>query len=643
MARPLQTGEILQNRYRIIEAVGSGGSGTVYRAERIGTQPVVHVAVKEIDPTLGDAGLAQMQNEVNALFQLNHPSLPKVYDFFEQDGTWYLVTEFVAGRSVEEMLLDEEGSEFTARSAAELGLQLGRVLGYLHRKGIVHRDVKPANMLLTSDGQLKLIDFGLAGHANTSALGGRDVYGFSDIVAAPEQKANLPTDERTDIYSLGATIWYILTRKAPVPTNRTNRTRVIDPHVGPELTMILDRCLRYEPAERYQSLDEVCAALEEIVESKPKRSRGRRRSWWTSFVAGVLVSAIVIGGSGLIYSVVRRKPTSAPAPAPPQPIIQVPELVRLGEPFSVQVINVQSGDYKWELRDHQRPDRIIGAADGQSAKLTANDVGVFDVTVSGSGLQQPLTGQVAVSQELSLEPVVSIGSSAYARPGPEYLGRDKQLSYQVTVTTPKGEKTTMSGRGGFSISYKEEGAYQIDLTTTITLAGQSVTVKAPTQVVQAVKYLIIPPERIINPNYSFESAKVDGGPASWTITAGGVWDDKVARQGSRSVRFENGPAYAMESVKLVRGAKYRLSVWIKGSNLALNKPPVTIMFRSRYNEQYVASPVNSQMVSGTFDWRIVILDFYAPAKADSDAEIYLVYDGTGKIWFDMCALERTDQ
>jgi hypothetical protein len=99
----------------------------------------------------------------------------------------------------------------------------------------------------------------------------------------------------------------------------------------------------------------------------------------------------------------------------------------------------------------------------------------------------------------------------------------------------------------------------------------------------------------------------------------------------------------MQSVKLTRGQKYRVSVWVKGSDLHLNKVPIQLKFRSRFSEQFVRSDIVSTIpLGGTHDWKIVILDFTAPGKVDCNLEINLVYDGTGTIWFDMCTLERIE-
>lgn len=637
MPEALAAGSILQNRYRIVELIAEGGSSKVYRAERLGVQPISFVAIKQIDETLGEAAVGQLRNEVNALFGLSHPSLPKIYDFFCEDGVWYLVSEFIPGRSLEQQLA--EGMTLAPREGAEIGLQLARVLAYLHEHGIVHRDVKPGNLIITPEGQLKLIDFGLAGQADKPALGSSGVHGFSEIVAAPEQKADLPTDERTDIYNLGATLSYLLTHEEPQPTSRVKRTRLINPQIGAELGLVIDRCLQYEPSDRYQSLEEVIEALEDYL-GRARGQRGRRRASLKGFALGIVSGIVLIGIGALAYIKLTASPPPVPPPKP-TPSIEAPAFVALGDHAELKVANASPRERVFEIRDHQRPDVVLQVSKGDIGEFVANDVGVFDVTVTGPGLTTPLTGQICVAQDFKLEPVVTVGTTAYVTPSPRYLGRDKKLTYVLTVTTPKGEKAVMSGKGSYAVQFKEEGAYQIDLTTTVEVAGaETVSVHVPTKVVQAVKFLTVSPERILNQNSSFELSDANGGPLGWTITPGGVWKSGGALDGRRSIEFHAGPAFAMESVKLARNTKYRLSVWIKGQDVKLERSPVVLRFRSRYDDSYVMPDIESRTpLGGTFDWKVVLVDFTSPGR-DANLEINLVYQGQGILSFDLCVLER---
>lgn len=636
MSGALAVGYVLQGRYRIVELIGQGGSAVVYRAERLGTSPVQSVAVKQFVETPDGVGQAQLQNEVNVLFGLTHPSLPRLYDFFEEGQTWYLVSEFIDGRSVEELLAAGEG--FTPRSAAELGLQLAGVLGYLNERGIVHRDVKPENMLITREGRLKLIDFGLAGPATYSGLASQDVVGFSDLVAAPEQKAGLPTDVRADIYSVGATLYYILTGKEPQPSRKTTRTRVIDPRIGPELTGILEKCLMYEPDERYQTFAELQDALAAVVGSQRKTSN-RKRPRVRELVLGIVFGGLVLTGAFFTYVRLAISPPALP-PQPPQPAIQGPAFVQLGGESEVKLVNAPAGDYTWKVIDNQRPSRVMQVMTGTTVAFKPSDVGVFTLQVEGPALTAPLRQDISVGQELRLESVVALNTTVSVRPLPEYLGRDKNLKYTLVVTAPDGSRREMAGQKAFSVSFREEGAYQLQLITEISYPGAApVTVKSPLKVVQAVKYLTIAPERILNPNPSFEALNAEGGPLDWRASRADIWDTKVALQGRRSIRFDQGGSVVMQSVKLISGREYQLSVWVKGRDLNLTKPPVVLKFRSRYSEQYVRPDITSRAVSGTFDWTTLIIDFTAPAQV-SDLEIYLGYDqgSTGTLWFDYCVL-----
>jgi hypothetical protein len=138
-------------------------------------------------------------------------------------------------------------------------------------------------------------------------------------------------------------------------------------------------------------------------------------------------------------------------------------------------------------------------------------------------MQTPLTEKVTVSQGLTGSSVVSIGTDAWIRPSPTYLGRDKKLSHQFTVIDPKGQSTITSS-DNCHIKFDQEGAYQVELATTLAGSGLTPVTVSTTQVIQSVKYLIVPPERISNQNASFESAAAGGNPLGWTISGIYTWD-----------------------------------------------------------------------------------------------------------------------
>jgi hypothetical protein len=202
-----------EHRYVIDRELGRGGMGVVYRA----TDTVLErdVALKELPAIAAtDAVLAQrFRQEAKALARLTHPHIVQVYDLVEQDGRLWMALELVEGGDVLSSI--EERGRLPAGEAVRIAVQMADGLGFAHGKGVIHRDVKPANVLLTDDGGAKIADFGIArlvgsaGHTMPGHVCGSPYY------LSPEQVAGRPADARSDIYSLGATLFEMLTGQPP--------------------------------------------------------------------------------------------------------------------------------------------------------------------------------------------------------------------------------------------------------------------------------------------------------------------------------------------------------------------------------------------------------------------------------------------
>lgn len=212
---------ILEGRYIIVKTIGRGGMGAVYMAldTRLKNMPV---AIKEMSTrAVGgnlSAAVASFQKEAALLVSLRHPSLPVIRDFFSQgEDRWYLVMDLIDGQTLKE-LADQHGPipEQTVLNWAE---QLCDIISYLHSQNppVIFRDLKPSNIMLTSQGQIKLIDFGIARHFRKGNTSDTSSYGSSGF-APPEQYGTSQTDARSDIYALGATLHYLLTGIDPINT-----------------------------------------------------------------------------------------------------------------------------------------------------------------------------------------------------------------------------------------------------------------------------------------------------------------------------------------------------------------------------------------------------------------------------------------
>jgi hypothetical protein len=262
----LSIGQVVDNRYRIVELLGQGGFGAVYRAWD--TRLERHCALKEnLDPS--PEAEKQFGKEATILANLNHPNLPRVIDHFTVPGQGkYLVMDFVEGEDLQQML-DRRGPLPEAEVLPWI-VQICDALAYLHGQlqPIIHRDVKPANIKIAPDGQPMLVDFGIAklyDPALRTTLGARAVTpGYSP----PEQYGQGRTDIRSDIYSLGATLYALLTGEEPADSVQRligaaalTPPKQLNPHISEPVAQVIVRAMASEPTQRFQSADAFKAAL----------------------------------------------------------------------------------------------------------------------------------------------------------------------------------------------------------------------------------------------------------------------------------------------------------------------------------------------------------------------------------------------
>lgn len=209
----VETGTILQNRYLIEEQIGEGGMGAVYLAvdQKFGSK----VAIKETfyqDEDLGEA----FEREAHLLNKLHHPILPHVSDYFIENGRHFLLMEYIEGEDLSEIL--ERESAFPVEDVLRWTNELLDALDYLHSQTppIIHRDIKPNNLKLTTRGNIVLLDFGLAKLNSAGTVGMKSVFGYSRRYSPLEQIQGTGTDARSDIFALGATVYHLLTGKPPI-------------------------------------------------------------------------------------------------------------------------------------------------------------------------------------------------------------------------------------------------------------------------------------------------------------------------------------------------------------------------------------------------------------------------------------------
>jgi serine/threonine-protein kinase len=280
---------MLQNRYRVVSSLGKGGMGAVYRAWD--TRLDVPVALKEMvpQPGLDEDTLSQLryqfEREAKTLARLSHPHLVRVTDYYQEGGNAYLVMEFVEGESLEKRI-EREGAlpEGQVLTWAE---QLADAVAYCHSQGVIHRDIKPHNVVICPDGRAMLVDFGLVKLWDPNDPQTRTVMrgmGTPEY-APPEQYGTRPghTDQRSDLYGLGATLYHALTGQAPMTANdrmafpsRFLPVRSLNPQVSERTGTAVSRAMALSVEERFATVQEMSAALRGDMLTTGSLVRSRR-------------------------------------------------------------------------------------------------------------------------------------------------------------------------------------------------------------------------------------------------------------------------------------------------------------------------------------------------------------------------------
>jgi len=296
--------------YRIIAKIGAGGMGEVYRAHDEQLDRDVALKILPVGTLTDEAARKQFRKEALALAKLNHPNIETVHEFGNQGGTDFLVMELITGSSLRDKL---KAGPLPKDEVVRLGLQFAEGLSAAHEQGVIHRDLKPGNLMVTRDGRLKILDFGLA-----KLLQSTDVdatQSISEVTGsvsgtipymAPEQLRGEPVDARSDVYAAGATLYEAATGQRPFPQSHGPTlmgailhetpapARSINPHVTPALEQILHKSLDKEPARRYQSARELHVALEGVGTAREPVAAERRWTPTVAIVAGAVVAVLLV-------------------------------------------------------------------------------------------------------------------------------------------------------------------------------------------------------------------------------------------------------------------------------------------------------------------------------------------------------------
>lgn len=291
--------------YRVLDLVGAGGMGEVYRALDTRLQRTVALKVLIGDASRGKERARRLVAEARAASALNHPNIAIVYEMGEADGSQYIAMEFVDGETLAHRL---RRGAMPGDEIRRIGRQIAEALGEAHARGVVHRDIKPGNIILTPRGAAKVLDFGVAkifsGDTNLTAAGTLPgmVVGTLRYIS-PEQLRGEPVDGRADLYSLGAVLYEMATGRPPFESESPTgvMTKILhDPpvppsqlrkSVPPEIEHVILRCLEKDRDLRYRTASDVIAALEG-QDIPPARPRLSRRIWLTGALVVALFAAV---------------------------------------------------------------------------------------------------------------------------------------------------------------------------------------------------------------------------------------------------------------------------------------------------------------------------------------------------------------
>ncbi len=280
-------GTVLGKRYELLEVVGDGGMATVYKARCRMLDRIVAVKILKPEYSRDQSFVEKFRTEATAAARLSHPNIVNIYDVGQEDDIYYIVMEYVEGRTLKD-IISEEGP-LPVGKAVDIAIMICDGIHQAHQKGIIHRDIKPANILVTSNGMVKVADFGIAQAISKKTITfGENVIGSVHYIS-PEQAKGEPLTPATDIYSLGCVLFEMLTGQIPFDAESPITVALkhihdelvspssLNPEITPSLEAIIYRAMDKVPARRFKTAEDMRNALLHLGRGQEGYGPGRHR------------------------------------------------------------------------------------------------------------------------------------------------------------------------------------------------------------------------------------------------------------------------------------------------------------------------------------------------------------------------------